>query len=167
MRENFIKKPREEACIIAPCSHHHTCPKASISRTWCHFSQFVPKYPKTVIQKSQRESQFDNEKFCYLVLKKGITPNAIFENESKVTTLAEKSFFWPRLILPPLRQQKHIILDLCNSSGKLERRTIGKSHGVEGGYYWARHIHWGDLWEYPIRIPSRFRKESKRGERLW
>lgn len=152
---------------MAPCPHHMECPKASINKTWCHFSQIVPKYPRKVIAKDPRESTTDNEKFCYLILKKGKTPNVVLEEESKATTLAEKSFFWPRVILPAIRKQKHVILDLCNSKGAIERRVIGKSHGEEGGYYWARKIHWGDLWEYPIRIPNRFRKEMKRAGRLW
>ena len=167
IREQFIKKSREEACIIAPCPHHATCPKASMNKTWCHFSQFVPKYPRNVLPKIPHESSMDNEKFSYLVLKKGKTPNVLLENQSKATTIVEKSFFWPRLILPAIKKHQHVILDLCNITGTIERRTIGKSHRSEGGYGRARRIHWGDLWPYPLRTPNRFRKESKRGGKFW
>ncbi len=71
LRETFIKKPREEACIVAPCPHHLTCPKASIAKTWCHFSQFVPKFPPGLVPRAARERTIDNEKFSYLILKKG------------------------------------------------------------------------------------------------
>jgi len=167
VRERFVKKSREEACIVAPCPHHLACPKACVSKTWCHFSQLVPKYPKRVIVKAPRESAMDNEKFCYLILKKGKTPNVLLKDESKTVTLSEKSFFWPRAILPSIIKQKHVIIDLCATSGLIERRIIGKSSGEEGGYYWARKLHWGDLWEFPPIIPNRFRKEKRRSRRMW
>jgi len=138
-----------------------------MKRTWCHFSQFVPKYPKTFFPRVQRESEFDNEKFCYLVIKKGKTPNVIYQNEEAAKSLAEKSYFWPRLILPAIKKQKHVLIDMCAPTGTIERRGIGKSHGVVGGYHRARKIKWGDLWKYPLRVPHRFRKEQKRGQRLW
>ena len=37
-RNWIIEKPRQEASIVAPCPHNGTCPLASKSRTWCHFS---------------------------------------------------------------------------------------------------------------------------------
>jgi hypothetical protein len=56
-----------------------------------------------------------NEKFSYLVVKKGITPNAEFKDESEVSTPLEKSYFWPRLILPVMKKQGHSIIDICNT----------------------------------------------------
>ena len=58
-----------------------------------------------------------NEKFSFLVVKKGKTPNVEYDNESQAKTPAEKSFFWPRLILPVIKKHKHSIIDLCNIEG--------------------------------------------------
>jgi len=44
------------------------------------------------------EKQTINEKYSYLTIKKGITPNVKFEEEIDAPTAHEKSFFWSRLI---------------------------------------------------------------------
>jgi hypothetical protein len=44
------------------------------------------------------EKALHNEKFSYLVIKKGMTPNAEFSNEEEMKTPEEKSFFWHRVI---------------------------------------------------------------------
>ena len=71
------------------------------------------------------------------------------------------------MIRPVLRKHKHSIVDLCNLDGKIERRIIAKSHGIEEGYRKVKKMGWGDLWYFQRRIPNKFRKESKFGKRLW
>jgi len=109
-----------------------------------------------------------NEKFSFLVVKKGLTASAKYESEDQAETPAEKSFFWPRMIRPVLKRQKHSIIDLC-SPGRdtLERRIIAKSHGVEGGYRKVKKLKWGDLWYFERRVPNKYRKEGRFGKRLW
>jgi ribosomal protein RSM22 (predicted rRNA methylase) len=108
-----------------------------------------------------------NEKFSYLVVKKGETPNATIESEEDAVTALEKSYFWPRIIRPVIKKHKHSIMDLCNADGEIERRIIAKSHGMEGGARKVKKARWGDLWYFERRIPNKFRKESKYGKRLW
>lgn len=108
-----------------------------------------------------------NEKFSYLVVKKGKTASQIYSNEHQANTAAEKSFFWPRLILPVMKKHKHSIIDLCTPEGTIERRIIAKSHGLEGGHRKIKKMSWGDLWYFERRIPHKFRKESRFGKRLW
>jgi len=79
----------------------------------------------------------------------------------------EESFFWPRIIRPNIKKQKHILTDLCTPEGTFERRIVAKSHGIEGGYRKAKKVKWGDLWYFDRHIPHKFRKESKSGPRLW
>ncbi|KAL8687150.1 MAG: hypothetical protein Q9218_006597 [Villophora microphyllina] len=52
---------------------------------------------------------------------------------------------FPRLVLPPLKNQGHIILDACTPAGKIERWTVPRSYGKQA-YTDARKARWGDLW---------------------
>lgn len=160
-------KTREEANIVAPCPHHGECPMARSTTNWCHFSQLTQKYPSSTFPKTPRERDFLNEKFSYLVVKKGKTAAQTFSSEQQANTPAEKSFFWPRLIRPVLKKHKHSIIDLCTTDAAIERRIIAKSHGLEGGHRKIKKMSWGDLWYFERRIPHKFRKESKFGKRLW
>jgi len=101
-RNWIIEKPRDEASIVAPCPHHKECPLLKDPRTWCHFSQMVRKTPKDVFPKKTKEKDHQSEKFCYLVVKKGLTPNTSMK-QSEATSASEKSFFWPRMIRPRMK----------------------------------------------------------------
>ena len=160
-------KTREEANIVAPCPHHEECPLARSTQSWCHFSQITQKYPGSVFPRTRGEKDLLNEKFSFLAVKKGKTPAQEFEDEHEANTPAEKSFFWPRLIRPSIKKHKHSIIDLCTNEGRLERRIVAKSHGIDAGYRKARKLAWGDLWYFERRIPNKFRKEGKFGKRLW
>jgi ribosomal protein RSM22 (predicted rRNA methylase) len=114
LRDWVIAKSRDEANIVAPCPHHMECPLMKNTRTWCHFSQMVKKYPNNVFARAPKERDYNSEKFCYLVVKKGKTPNS----DPKATiadakTPEDKSFFWPRLIRPVMKRQGHTIIDMC------------------------------------------------------
>jgi ribosomal protein RSM22 (predicted rRNA methylase) len=108
-----------------------------------------------------------NEKFSYLTVMKAKSPAQIFDNDFMANTPAEKSFFWPRMIRPVIKKHRHSIIDLCNSKGKIERRIIARSHGLEAGYRKVKKMAWGDLWYFESRIPNKFRKEGRYGKRLW
>ncbi|GAB7356013.1 hypothetical protein MBLNU459_g6635t2 [Dothideomycetes sp. NU459] len=51
----------------------------------------------------------------------------------------------PRAVMPPMKRQGHVILDLCTPSGTLERWTVPKSFSKQA-YRDARKSAWGDLW---------------------
>ena len=58
---------------------------------------------------------------------------------------------WARLMRPPRRRSRHVVLDLCTRDG-LERRTVAQSHARTlgpGSYSQARRASWGDSWPYP------------------
>lgn len=125
--------------------------------------------PSDTFPKLIREQQLVNEKYSYLIVKKGTVSSTSKPDatESDFAEAHEKSFFWPRVIRPVIRKHKHSIMDLCNTEGEMERRIIAKSHGLEGGYNKAKKLRWGDLWYFERRIPHKFRKEGKYGKRLW
>jgi ribosomal protein RSM22 (predicted rRNA methylase) len=55
---------------------------------------------------------------------------------------------WARLVRPPLKRSRHVVLDMCTPQGTLERRVAskGKLAGVPGAYRAARKGAWGGLW---------------------
>lgn len=167
LRRWVIEKPREDASIVAPCPHHMECPLASQRNSWCHFSQLSYKWSRDIFPKLPKQKDIHNEKFCYLVIKKGKTPNVEFKTEEETEIDQEKSYFWDRIIRPVIKKQKHHIMDLCTTKGKLERRIIAKSHGTLGGFKSSKYLNWGDLWYVPYWIPNKFRKDKIKGKRLW
>ena len=110
-------KSREEANIVAPCPHMLECPVARDPQSWCHFSQMTQKYSSEVVPRTQNERDIVNEKFSYLVVKKGLTPAQKYSSEFEANTPDEKSFFWPRLVRPVYKRQQHSIIDMCNTEG--------------------------------------------------
>ena len=68
-----------------------------------------------------------------------------------------------RVMSPPLLRPKHVTIDLCTTDAKLQRWTIPKSAGLEGGYQQARDTKWGDLWNRPkVQSSTQKRKEERR-----
>lgn len=51
----------------------------------------------------------------------------------------------PRSILPPIKRDGHVIVDLCTPQGQIERWTVPKSFSKQA-YRDARKSQWGDLW---------------------
>ncbi|KAI5357601.1 putative ribosomal protein Rsm22 [Septoria linicola] len=51
----------------------------------------------------------------------------------------------PRVVLPPLKRQGHVIIDLCTPTGTLERWTVPRSFSKQA-FRDARKLNWGDLW---------------------
>ena len=63
------------------------------------------------------------------------------------------SFSWGRLVRPPIKRSRHVILDMCSANGELDRHIVARSNAWEGGvgkqgYKAARKSKWGDLWPY-------------------
>jgi len=55
---------------------------------------------------------------------------------------------WARIVRPPLKRSKHVILDVCTPQGTLERRvpSKGKLKPWPGAYRAARKSGWGGVW---------------------
>lgn len=67
----------------------------------------------------------------------------------------------PRAILPALKRRGHVTLDLCTSSGTLERWTVPKSFSSQA-YRDARKLRWGDLWA--LGAKTRVVREARIGK---
>lgn len=74
-----------------------------------------------------------------------VTVDGEAPSPAAATTTTPHSLSLPRAVLPPLKRQGHIILDLCTPSGTLERWTVPRSFGKQA-FRDARKSAWGDLW---------------------
>lgn len=125
-----------------------------MSGSWCHFTQRIE------LNQFQNElfnlpKGFEDQKFSYLILRRGSRPS------TKSNSTSIESFSWPRIARPPLKRNGHVILDVCNPRGQLERFVAAKSHGKDE-YYDARKSWWGDLWPHSIKTCSRIIESFKR-----
>lgn len=162
LRNLFRNKSRDEANIIAPCPHHETCPIAKESDSWCRFEQSWYRLPKNVLPKHTAELDLIESRFCYLIVRKG---EITISDEKEAEGI--RSISYHRIIKPMKKRGGHSIISLCNSKGKLEERNTSRSHGLKYGYLASKQLKWGDQWKYPLRIPNKYRKDSRKGKRLW
>ncbi|CEH15794.1 3-methyl-2-oxobutanoate hydroxymethyltransferase [Ceraceosorus bombacis] len=62
--------------------------------------------------------------------------------------MRREAFYWPRLVLPPLKKGGHVCFDACMAEGTISRFTLPKSAGRQA-YHDARKASWGDLFPHP------------------
>lgn len=118
------------AQIVAPCPHMLPCPLMKAyheEKDWCHFRVRIPRESYHIMAK-QGSLPYEDEKYCYLV----VSPH-----HGPLTT--------SRIIKAPIRKSGHVILDLCESKGDIQRRVISKRQ--KNHYANARDADWGDSWE--------------------
>ena len=102
-------------------------------------------------------SNFEDEKFSYLVIRRGEKPDKLKVNldQASPSELSDASFYWDRAVRRALRKKKHVIIDLCSRRGAIERHVIPKSYG-RSVYGDAKELFWGDLWPHPSRKEENF-----------
>jgi ribosomal protein RSM22 (predicted rRNA methylase) len=150
-----VARPRltEALHVVAPCPHEKRCPMLG---SWCHFSQRVQltAFQRETGNPISNGDGFQDQKYSYLVLRKGVRPGKNTDTEDDELSLAEKSFAWPRVIRKPLKRGGHVINDLCEADGTFKRHITPKSQGKQV-YYDARKSDWGDLWPHPPKNEPR------------
>ena len=157
VRDWAMKKfTREECNIISPCPHEGNCPLAKDKSSWCHFSVFSGVYPKDVIGMRPGLPNYENEKFSYIVLKKGLTPRQQYSTVADTQSLDEQSYFWDRIIRPMLKPTGYTVLDVCphaltnlplTETGSIARVRVSKGRDKEA-HKFSRKAHWGDLFPF-------------------
>ncbi|KAI9250335.1 mitochondrial small ribosomal subunit Rsm22-domain-containing protein [Sporodiniella umbellata] len=130
--------------VVAPCSHDKPCPmlfsaEAKPNSLWCHFSQRVQR-PPFLMKTKHSKTNTEDSKYSYVVFRKGPRP-------SSPEKMEEKAYQWPRLIQPPLKKNKHVVMDTCSKEGEIQRMVIPKSQG-KIPYRDARKAMWGDLFPH-------------------
>jgi ribosomal protein RSM22 (predicted rRNA methylase) len=116
--------------------------------------------------KGSRKNNSDFEKFSYLVIRKSEGPRSKYPTEAQAPTSWEKSFFWPRVVMPAIKAGGHTLLDVCARPNNFERLVVSKSKPHGFGYRFSRKIMWGDLWRYPRRLARREARESYTPEQV-
>ncbi|ANQ07012.1 Uncharacterized protein PCOAH_00014310 [Plasmodium coatneyi] len=166
IRELFITELKYDRFhFIAPCPHESICPLALTGKDWCHFSQRTHRLSHHIYCKGSRAKNVDELKYSYLVIRKGEGPRTTYKSEADASTPEEKSFFWPRVILPTIKSGKHVLIDVCSRPQNFERLVVTKSSSLipnlrtkngtilKGyGYKSARKLLWGDLFRFTKRI---------------
>ncbi|KAJ8107823.1 hypothetical protein ONZ43_g6619 [Nemania bipapillata] len=163
--EPEIRREREPGMIIAPCTTHKACPMYRTPgltlgrKDFCHFSQrFIrPPFLQKLLGATHRNHE--DIDFSFVAVQRGTLPgmekitlpaqgveaanNAFHGYEDSQE--APDPLSLPRNILPPLKRQGHVTLDLCTPAGTIERWTVPKSFSKQA-YRDARKAKWGDLW---------------------
>jgi ribosomal protein RSM22 (predicted rRNA methylase) len=167
IREQMIlKQPENSWHIVSPCPHESACPLAMTGKDWCHFDQSVRRLPHYLYEKGSKKNHTDFEKFSYLVVRKSEGARSRYKSELEAPTSWEKSFFWPRVVMPAIKAGGHTLMDVCSRPNNFERLVVSKSKPHGYGYRFSRKIAWGDLWRYPRRLARLEARESYTPEQV-
>ncbi|TPX55821.1 hypothetical protein PhCBS80983_g04997 [Powellomyces hirtus] len=136
----------ENVHVVVPCPHSQTCPMLAQS-SWCHFSQRIQRSRHMMMTAPNHVSNNHQDiKFSYVVLRRGPKPTATAQPTQP--NFVTESFNWPRIIAPPMKRDKHVVMDMCASSGRLERINVSKGKSGKAIYHEARKSAWGDIWPH-------------------
>ncbi|CAK1359660.1 37S ribosomal protein S22, mitochondrial [Cercospora beticola] len=183
-------QPKEKGMIIAPCTNHADCPmyaqKGHVKgrRDICAFEQRYhrPAFLQNIFGTKGRNHE--DVEFSYISVMRGrdlrtptdnltttpliqsptTTDRAFigYENTTTHSSTPPHPLSLPRTILPPLKRQGHVILDLCTPSGTLERWTVPRSFSKQA-FRDARKVNWGDLWALgaKTRVPRNVKAKPR------
>lgn len=111
--------------VAAPCPHSAACPIVP-GEDWCHFSARVSR-SSLHRQVKGGSLAYEDEKFAYVAAARfPVTPAP------------------SRVVRRPQIRKGQVLLDLCETDERLDRRTVTKRHGDL--YKAARDAAWGDPW---------------------
>lgn len=155
------------------CPMYLTPGQSTGRKDLCHFSQryIRPKFLQQILGAMDRNHE--DILFSYLAVQRGIdqretrqiaqgkeatdaafigyeksSGNSGSSSHNRTDPSASLDFHTlslPRSILPPIKRDGHVIVDLCTPQGQIERWTVPKSFSKQA-YRDARKSQWGDLW---------------------
>ncbi|MGW2681861.1 small ribosomal subunit Rsm22 family protein [Streptomyces sp. NPDC001414] len=120
--------------IAAPCPHSAACPIVP-GTDWCHFSVRVSR-SSLHRQVKGGSLAYEDEKFSYVAA-------------TRLPAVPAPA----RVVRRPQTRKGQVLLDLCETDGRLARTTVTKRHGDL--YKAARDADWGDAWPPPGSPGSR------------
>ncbi|KAK6496274.1 37S ribosomal protein S22 [Arthrobotrys musiformis] len=168
------------------CPMHNNTRTIFKSADICKFPQ---KYQRTTIAQRVVSGHTDhtNAFFSYISVRRGVSkdtslstpqetakrrreeegrkpkllPMPLDKLNSQFSTDEKRGFMHlqPRLILPPIKGDHHVTLDVCTSHGDLERWIVPNSFSKRA-YTDARKARWGDLWVWGAK--TKVVRESKK-----
>ncbi|KAJ2827152.1 37S ribosomal protein S22 [Coemansia erecta] len=141
------------------------------SPAWLHFSQRVQR-PRFTMRTKHSKSNGEVVHYSYVIMRRGPRPpnpqaqpsvqSFVSAGEARsnpdlylpsgalrksTEQLAAEAYYWPRIIMPPIKRKGHVVTDVCTVDGKIERWTYTKIHSKQG-YRDARKASWGDLFPH-------------------
>lgn len=120
--------------VAAPCPHSAACPIVP-GTDWCHFSVRVSR-SSLHRQVKGGSLAYEDEKFSYVAA-------------TRLPAVPAPA----RVVRRPQIRKGQVLLDLCETDGRLARTTVTKRHGDL--YKAARDADWGDAWPPPGSPGSR------------
>ncbi|MFQ3562872.1 small ribosomal subunit Rsm22 family protein [Streptomyces gramineus] len=120
--------------VAAPCPHSAACPIVP-GTDWCHFSARVSR-SSLHRQVKGGSLAYEDEKFSYVAA-------------TRLPAVPAPA----RVVRRPQIRKGQVLLDLCETDGRLARTTVTKRHGDL--YKAARDADWGDAWPPPGSPGSR------------
>ena len=159
-------REKETGMLIAPCTNHGRCPmylypgKSVGRQDYCHFTQryIRPPFLQRII--GQTHKNHEDIRFSFVAAQRGVDQRQLhgIKQGQEATEVASAGYeieeqgetkvhglSLPRVILPPLKRQRHVTFDVCTPGGKYERWTVPRSFSKQA-YRDARKAKWGDLW---------------------
>ncbi|KAJ1739288.1 37S ribosomal protein S22 [Coemansia sp. RSA 1821] len=122
---------------------------------WIHFSQRVQR-PMFTMRTKHSKANNEMVHYSYIIMRRGPRPANVQANNEQCSDehrLAKEAFYWPRIIMPPIKRKGHVVADMCTVEGKLERWTFTKTHDKQA-YRDARKASWGDLFPHEPKSVS-------------
>ena len=146
-REVLADDRNDQVRIDAPCTHSSSCPLLDKSTNprgiWCRFPQRTPFPPlHSSTQRLKGAKSFPPvSNFSYV--RASVSKHE--DVDARVLGAPEGS---SRIMSPPLLRNKHVIMDMCDASGAIKRRTYskGKMKPYPGVYRAARKSEAGGVW---------------------
>ncbi|KAG0138539.1 mitochondrial small ribosomal subunit Rsm22-domain-containing protein [Tuber indicum] len=153
-------------------------------KDYCRFSQRYerPGYLQELMEESSKNHE--DLEYSYVAFRRGVDhrtdtknkisptiddfgiipvdgePHMPVQSPYTVSQLRNHCLALPRIILPPIKRDGHVILDVCTPTGFIERWVVPKSAG-KLEFRDARKSGWGDLWA--LGAKSRTRRNIKIG----
>jgi len=170
-REHLLR-PKYNFGVVGPCSHTQQCPLQlglknretsgnAGKQNWCRFGQNVerPRFTKEL-----KKGQYLAQKWVP-GLARGHGGNDLKGSGRPGMTNSEMANFsyvalennpvpldrLPRIMKPPYKRQRHVLMEVCAPSGNIEHWTVPKSQGRQA-YHDVRKANAGDLWALDAKV---------------
>jgi ribosomal protein RSM22 (predicted rRNA methylase) len=166
--------------IVAPCAHQGKCPlQVELSRrnqgkdpaffNWCKFAQMVqrPKFSQELKKGQVLAQKWENDGTDGTAVPKGKGGKSLsgggrpFGKSYETAThsyivvqrdgVSDERDSWPRILRPPLKRDKHVIMEVCSPSSNIEHWTVTQGYDKEA-YHDARKASGGDLWALGAKV---------------
>jgi ribosomal protein RSM22 (predicted rRNA methylase) len=149
--ENYDINNAPKCHILAPCSHHYSCPRMDTGGPiLCNYHA-----SHRILDIGQKPLGFEKERYSYIVIRKG--PRRQYDQPP-----------WPRINQEVLKRGGHIICRACCPDGGQKSVTFTRAKHKGHRFHCARYSKWGDLLpmtiveeERPLSFWDKVKRQTK------